>query len=181
VAKRRIEIMLPTDARSLWSFAKRATPDPTTLREKHLAALLAYAQRRLGNRDDAEDVAAEVFGAVYATLHRCPAPDWERAWLFGIARHKVADALKKRRRRAEVPLETITEQAAPLEKDTEMLAFLEALHPEWREALLLKYVEGLSLAEVGRVLGKSEKAVSSLLQRARAAAQQALQVSEEEL
>lgn len=170
--------MMPSSARSLWSLTKRTPPDPALLREKHLAALLAYAQRRLGNRDDAEDAVAEVFGAAYSNLNRCPAPEWERAWLFGIARHKVADALRKRQKRAEVTLDTVAEQQAPLDQYTEVHAFLGTLRPEWREVLLLKYVEELSLAEIGRVLGKSEKAVSSLLQRARAAAQEALKSEE---
>ncbi|MGC4045181.1 MAG: sigma-70 family RNA polymerase sigma factor [Armatimonas sp.] len=171
--------MMPTSARSLWSLTKRVPPDPAVLREKYLAPLLAYTQRRLRNRDDAEDAVAEVFGAAYAALHRCPAPEWERAWLFGIARNKVADALKKRRKRAEVPLDSVAERSTPFVQDSELQEFLETLRPEWREVLLLKYVEGLSLAEIGRVVGKSDKAISSLLQRARAAAQQALSSEEE--
>jgi RNA polymerase sigma-70 factor, ECF subfamily len=54
-----------------------------------------------------------------------------------------------------------------MEKLWEVLA---SLRPEQREVLQLKYMEELSLKEIGQVLGKSEAAVSSLLQRARAAA-----------
>jgi len=42
------------------------------------------------------------------------------------------------------------------------------LHPDQREALLLKYVEGLSAAEVAVTMNRSPSAVNSLLQRARA-------------
>lgn len=165
--------MMRSSARSPWSLTRKAPPDSALLREKYLTSLLAYAQRRLGNRDDAEDAVAEVFGVAYNNLNRCPAPEWERAWLFGIARNKVADTLRKRQKRAEIPLDAVAEHTATL-PDTALHLFLETLRPEWREVLLLKYVEGLSLAEIGRMLGKSEKAVSSMLQRARAAAQEAL-------
>lgn len=44
-----------------------------------------------------------------------------------------------------------------------------ALTPDQRDALLLKYVEGLTMPEIGAVLGKSESAVNSLIHRARTA------------
>jgi len=48
-------------------------------------------------------------------------------------------------------------------------ACLAGLPPEQRYPLILKYMEGLSQAELGRILVKSEKAVESALGRARAA------------
>jgi RNA polymerase sigma factor (sigma-70 family) len=46
---------------------------------------------------------------------------------------------------------------------------LAGLHPDQREALLLKYAEGLSQEETARAMDRSTAAVNSLLQRARAA------------
>lgn len=148
------------------------------LHAAHLNLVFAYAQRRLPTRDDAEDATAETFAAAFQAIRRCPVdPSAQRPWLLGIARRKVADLLRKRyRQRETVFLADLPDRApspesrALRQEDANTLrrAVL-SLTPDQREALLLKYTDGLSLAEVGAVLGKSEAAVSSLLQRARAA------------
>ena len=175
-------------------------PTAETLVRLYGEAVFAYAARRLEGRADAEDVTAETFAAAFASLNRCPlppdrtasngdesgAPDWVRAWLLGIARRKVADACRKRARRRETSLEDLAADAPatlsdrverrpePLllrgEASEALRAAVDGLKPDQREALLLKYVEELSLAEIARIMDRSPQAVSSLLQRARATA-----------
>ena len=176
---------LPTRYAALQRLARvrAAAPTPTELRLRYLDDVLGYAQRRLGTRDEAEDVAVEVFCAAFLAHKKCPtaSPDGSdlvKAWLLGIARHKVLDVLRKRNRRREVSLERVAEQVSHDESDRSTLDALETLRPEWREVLLLKYVEELSLREIGKVMGRSEKSVSSLLQRARAAARETLRESQ---
>ena len=150
------------------------------LRAQFLPLVFAYALRRLASHADAEDAVVETFVALAQQRERCPHdPDAARGWVLGIARRKVIDQLRKQGRQRTTSLSVLVEHALPstseaplltqeaLEKLWEVLA---SLRPEQREVLQLKYMEELSLKEIGQVLGKSEAAVSSLLQRARASA-----------
>lgn len=161
-------------------------PTATALYEQYLDEVYRYVSRRVTRREEAEDVTAEVFGAAFAALPRfrgeCPL----NLWLLGIARRKVADTLRRRRTRSEL-LETelseaeVTrreagnpgegpEAAAQRAETTRLVRGLMAeLKDEQREALLLQYVEELSIAEIAVVMGRSPAAVNSLLQRGRAA------------
>jgi RNA polymerase sigma-70 factor, ECF subfamily len=157
---------------------------PSELPTRYLATVVRYATARLGPGAEAEDVVAEVFAAAFASWKHCPTPaadaaghDPVRAWLFGIARRKVVDALRRRQRHPESDLsETQPSTDSP---ESELLgdevleqlkAILAALPEDQREALRLKYVEELSLVEIGIILKRSPAAVGQLLHRARAAA-----------
>ena len=150
------------------------------LREAHLQTVYGFVRRRLPTRDDAEDTTAETFSAAYTAIAKCPTEEsLHRAWLLGIARKKVADLLRKRYRRKETLMESLPDFPDPAltpetlvlrtEDATQLRRAVLSLTPDQREALLLKYVDGLSLTEIAQLLGKSEAAVSSLLQRARSA------------
>jgi RNA polymerase sigma-70 factor (ECF subfamily) len=170
----------------LWKRATATQPLPSgELHRRYLPAVLRYAAARLGAGPEAEDAAAEVFAAAFGVLHRCPREaateqsDPVRAWLIGIARRKVADVLRRRSRRPEAALDASL--AAPATQGPEasalsaearhtLRAILDALPELQREALRLKYVDELSLVEIGQVLGKSPAAVGQLLHRARQAA-----------
>ncbi|WP_309711580.1 sigma-70 family RNA polymerase sigma factor [Armatimonas sp.] len=178
------QILLGQRLKSLRRPAPAATEIISTrvshLQEAHLATVFAFAQRRLPTRADAEDATAETFSAAFSALSRCPADEsLHRAWLLGIARKKVADILRKRYRRNETLMEVLPERSdsAPTpetlalraEDALQLRRAVLSLTPDQRDALLLKYTDGLSLAEIAQILGKSEAAVSSRLQRARSA------------
>ena len=158
------------------------------LHERYLETVFGYVARRVSPRQEAEDITAEVFAAAFAGLsgYRGNSP---QAWLLGIAQRKIADSLRKRGARRETfasELAVTPEEANALwEKlganapDPQFLlqqqdarqhirALVDALHPDQREALLLQYVEELSIGEIAVVMQRSSHAVNSLLQRARA-------------
>ncbi len=178
-----------------WPWSTRKPRDATAQKESLVArygeALFQYARRRVGSDADAEDIAAETL-AVAVVEGRVPpesltGDDSTRAFLFGVARRKVAQTLRERTRHPEEPLDEalISQKQSPesallqIEHTRQVRAMLTSLPDEWHEVLLLKYVEGLSLTEIAVVLERSEAAVSSLLQRARAAAREKLTESEE--
>lgn len=162
-------------------------PPPTAgeLHRRYLGTVLNYVSARLGPGPEAEDVTAEVFGAAFASLHKCPRQpareehDPARAWLLGIARRKVVDVHRRRKRRPEAALGPELPSAPGNDPEARMLsaeashtlqAILDGLPELQREVLRLKYLEELSLVEIGRVLGKSPGAVGQLLYRARQSA-----------
>lgn len=150
------------------------------LHQRYLADVFAYVARRVPDRHEAEDVTAEVFAAAFVALPGRNRAQGPYPWLLGIARHKVADSLRRRGRQAG-QMGTLTDDLPTASRDLPEAALareergrllrgmLATLPPDQREALLLHYVEGLPQAEVALVLGRSPGAVNSLLQRARAA------------
>ena len=154
------------------------------LYDRHLRDVYRYVSRRIPRREDAEDITAEVFQAAFRCLNRLRDTDNPRVWLFGIARRKVVDHLRRAGRTHEllncdVPESTIgrLESAAGdpaialhrAESRQTIRRLLSNLSEDHREALVLQYVEGLSIAEVAQVMDRSLAATNSLLQRARAA------------
>ena len=161
----------------------RSSPlDAALFHERHLDDVFRYVSRRLARREDAEDVCAEVFAAAFETLPRFRGDVEPKLWLLGIARRKVADALRRQTLRREVELPPDFDLAdaschshpprAALQAETrqKLRDLLANLKDEQREVLLLKYVEELSVEEIAVVMNRSHGAANSLLQRARAAA-----------
>jgi RNA polymerase sigma factor (sigma-70 family) len=102
--------------------------------------------------------------------------DDQRLWLLAVARRKVAGLLRQRYRRAEQPLaesHPVADQEGG-ELHEEVRVAMSALPPPQAEALVLKYVNGLSTEEVSQVIRKSLPATNSLLQRARGALRDAI-------
>jgi len=131
-----------------------------------------FASSQLTRREDAEDVAMEVFAAAFTHFTKMAYVEDQRLWLLAVARKKVANVLRKKYRRAEQPLED--DHAAPEHADATELqetvrTGIRALPRLQAEALVLKYVNGLNTIEVSKVIRKSLPATNSLLQRARAA------------
>ncbi|MCZ7542547.1 MAG: sigma-70 family RNA polymerase sigma factor [Anaerolineae bacterium] len=144
-----------------------------------------YVYYRTGNHQDAEDLTAQVFHRALGHIENYD----ERgvpfsAWLYRIAHNLVANWHRDRSRRNIVPLDEFVPSSHPAEApeaaaerlgDEEML--LEALRrlPEDRQQLLiLKFVDRLSNAEIGEIMGRTEGAVKSLYHRTLAALREEL-------
>jgi RNA polymerase sigma-70 factor, ECF subfamily len=121
--------------------------------------------------ESAEDVASETWLQVVAGLAGFRGgEDAFRGWVFTIARHRAIDSARARSRRRTIPLDE-TEWAARLTapdaadlaldaiSTQAALSLLLALPRDQAEIILLKVVAGLSIAEVARMVGKSEGAV----------------------
>lgn len=135
-----------------------------------------FAHAQVSRREDAEDIVMEVFGAAFRDFNQLRRVENQRHWLLGIARKKVADTYRKQYRRAEQPLSEIDVPISDMPSPTQIAAreALASLPEGQREALTLKYVNGLTTEEVGRVTRRSAAATNSLLQRGREALRQAM-------
>ena len=148
-------------------------PTAHELQARYLAEVLGYVSSFVRPLADAEDVVMEVFQAAFIGLHKLKRKDDPRVWLLGIARRKVANALRLRYRRAETSLlfadGASQDDQRKMEQNALVQEVLAQIPQDQREALVLKYANGLSTREVAAVLGRSEAAANSLLQRAREA------------
>jgi RNA polymerase sigma-70 factor, ECF subfamily len=146
----------------------------------HADAVYAYVRHRLTPRvEHVEDVVHDVFLAALANAQGYRAVSPLRAWLLGIARHKVEDYYRKRLRGPETvtdadeaaaraddgpPIEERIDRSRAVAKTQRILRML----PEaYGLALLWRYWENRSVREIATATGKTEKAIERLLARAR--------------
>jgi RNA polymerase sigma-70 factor (ECF subfamily) len=130
----------------------------------------------LGDPRSADDLTQETFLRAFGALHRFEGRSSVRTWLFGIARHVCADALRSRRRRRLTLVRDIADLEAagpPAAADsvadgvavTDLLARLDT---DRREAFVLTQLLGLSYADAAEVAGCPVGTIRSRVARARA-------------
>lgn len=122
----------------------------------------------LKNRTDTEDVFQNVFLKYMLSDEVFGDREHEKAWLLRVAINACKDYLKSFFRRNEVSLEVMNEmETEVLEDYREVLEAVLSLPEKYKDAIYLHYYEGYTAAEIGRILGKKENAVYSLLSRGR--------------
>jgi RNA polymerase sigma-70 factor, ECF subfamily len=138
-----------------------------------------FVRRRLmPNPALLEDLVQEVMLAAWQNLPTYRGEAGLRAWVLGIARHKIDDYYRKRIRETELPEDEEAVQelsvtplleekidAAALEQKVQ--ATLASLPEGYSLALLWRYRDNLSAREMAGLTGRSEKAIERLLARAR--------------
>ncbi len=155
----------------------KVRPDPgAALLELYDAALpqvYGYLLARCGRRALAEDLTAETFLAAVSACRREPRPTPSTGWLVGIARHKLVDHFRAAEREARGLVAVgETDVTDPWDAHLDALVAHEVLADQsglHRAVLTLRYLDGLSVAEVAGVLGRTLHATEALLVRARAA------------
>lgn len=175
------------DQRLMAAIAAGDEPALRRLMERHLPRVLALAQRILGDADEADDVAQEVFTRVW---RKAGGFDGRRArfstWLYRIAFNLCLD--RKRARRGEwQPLDDKLADGKPGPGELEerrqgrqlLAAALAELPVRHRAALALHYLQELSARESAEVMGLGEKAFESLVLRARRGLRERLEQAEE--
>ena len=171
--------MEPTDPRTDAELLVAARADPEAFGvfyRRHATSLLGFFRRRVATADVAFDLTAETFAAALQALPRYePRPEPAAAWLYGIARNKHSEALRRGRvadlaRRA-LEMEPIVlddDAIERLERDaagTPALAALADLPAEQREAIRARHVEGLEYEEIAARLRCSESVVRKRVSR----------------
>jgi RNA polymerase sigma factor (sigma-70 family) len=156
----------------------------------HAAAMLRFFVRRTFDPEAAVDLLADTFVAAVADRGRFRGRSDEDAvrWLYGIARHRLADFLRhgrverralervgfQRRTLSDPEYERIEELAGLSELRDHVAAGFDGLGEEQREALVLRVLEERSYAEVAAALGVSEQTARARVSRAAAALRRAL-------
>jgi RNA polymerase sigma-70 factor (ECF subfamily) len=170
--------------RPLVEAAQRDPLQFDALYRRYLAQVYSYAYYELGDHHEAEDATERTFLAALANLgrfeERARPADGEgastfRVWLFQIARNAISNQRRGRRRHPQAPLEAAALVADPLDieggatiRDEAAAAWLAVgrLPADRRRAMVLRFVEEMSTAEIAGVLGRSEGAVRVLIHRA---------------
>lgn len=138
----------------------------------HARDILGYALRRTRNPEDAADVVAETFLIAWRRLAEVPLGGEARLWLYGTARHVLANQDRGTRRRDRLTgrLRDELRQQLPVQRTQGGSALLEALAglgEADRELLMLIGWEELTPSQAARALGISPLAARTRLHRAR--------------
>jgi RNA polymerase sigma-70 factor (ECF subfamily) len=121
----------------------------------------SIAWNHLGNRGDAEDAVQETFLKIHRAATTYSGEASFSTWAFRILVNTCYDLLRKRRRRIEeTPIDdTPVERTAPSVDEAKRMTLrklLDELSEQRRTVFTLFEIEGLSHAEIGRILGISE-------------------------
>lgn len=147
------------------------------LYERYLGRIYNYVYYRTGNQSDAEDLTARVF---FRAMHHIT--NYQNrglpfsAWLYRIAHNLVANWHRDNSRRKEIPLEDGLVSGHPsydypesalvkTEERERLLSIIRKLPQDRQQLLILKFVEHMTNAEIGQIMGRTEGAVKSLYHR----------------
>jgi RNA polymerase sigma-70 factor, ECF subfamily len=145
------------------------------LYDRALPQVYGYLLRRCGSTAVAEDLTAETFLAAVAVVRQESPPPLDVGWLIGVARHKLVDHWRRQaREERSLSLAGDAPAAAADPWDARLDAMrarevLDRLGPHHRAALTLRYLDGLTVAQVAAHLGRTLHATEALLVRARIA------------
>jgi len=153
-----------------------AQRDPIRFRELYeinFERVYAYVARRVPDRDEAEDLTADVFHRALASL---PRYEWRgapfAAWLFRIAANAIADRWKHSARerdfydldpQGEAPAEVSLEE---IEQRAQIFRLVDGLPADQRRVIVMRFAEEKSIREIAQEIGRSEGAVKQLQFRA---------------
>lgn len=135
--------------------------------DRHAAAIVNLAYRMVGNRAEAEDLAQETFLAAFKSLSTFRSDSKFSTWLYRIATNKCKDWLRVKRPgqgRHDVDADESLDVHLAEERTPELLLSqqqvameleqaIQRLPPLYREAFILKHVEGLSYEEMEAIVG----------------------------
>lgn len=151
--------------------------------ERHSPGIFRLAYRMTGNEHDAEEVVQETFLKAYRQLHRFESRSSFGTWLHQIACNCSFDLVRARRRHqdrrqteesdgSDPLLRLVTADPGPdrkafsAEVQSKIAAALALLGPGERAAFVLRHFEGMSIEEVGKVLGTRTSATKHSVFRA---------------
>ncbi|HEX7188689.1 MAG TPA: sigma-70 family RNA polymerase sigma factor [Actinomycetes bacterium] len=145
--------------------------------DAYVDSIYRYLYYRVGSHAVAEDLTSETF---LRALRRIDSFTWQGkdigAWFVTIARNLVADHVKSSRFRLEVTTadmldadradEGIEDEVLSRLQNAVLLDAVKALKPEQQECIMLRFLQGLTVAETSDVMGRSEGAIKQLQLRA---------------
>ncbi len=163
------------------------------LLRRYRAPVFNLCLRMLKNRDDAEDVAQDVFIKVFAMLDRYDERYAFRSWLFKIAANQSIDFIRKNRVKLlslDEPVsykgeeierqfpddgDTPEQALASKELGTLLMAVTDELPPHYRSMIVLRHQEQLSYEEIAQIMELPLGTVKARIHRARAMMREKLQ------
>jgi RNA polymerase sigma-70 factor, ECF subfamily len=151
--------------RGLIEAAQRDPRRFAELYELNFERVYAFIARRVRDRDEAEDLTADVFHQALANLSRF---EWRgvpfAAWLFRIAANAIVDKAKRAARARELPTPDDPPQVylEEIESRVRLFRLVDRLPAEQRRVIVMRFAEEKKIREIAHEIGRSEGAVKQL-------------------
>lgn len=140
------------------------------LYESNFERVYAFIARRVHDRDQAQDLTADVFHSALKNLSRF---EWRgapfAAWLFRIAANAIADRGKRAAQLEAIKLREIPQHdhssdadLAEIEHRARLFKLVERLPDDQRRVITLRFAHQKSIAEIASYIGRSEGAIKQL-------------------
>jgi RNA polymerase sigma-70 factor (ECF subfamily) len=151
--------------------------DFEALYRDHLRDVYSYCYYRIGNHHDAEDLTEQTFLQAYRHFERAQRESDGRPlrpWLIRIAHNLAANYHRDKARRPTAALDNVEPPMHPhgtvrvaegRERMRQVMAGLERLNDDRREALIMRFSLGMSNREIARALGRTDGATKVLIHR----------------
>ncbi len=142
-------------------------------------SIKGFVRKRVDKEEDVEEIVQDTIWAVLNSLAGFEFRSSLFSWICSIASRKVVDFYRKKKIKTvlydKAPwMEAVADKALGPEGESikeelkeEIKKAMKGLSEGYREILRLKYIDGRSMREIGKIVKKSEKAVESGLSRAR--------------
>lgn len=162
----------------------------TAVYDAYHTPLYHYIFRRVGDVETARDLTAVTFQRLLQAVQSQSAPNRNlRAWLYRTAHNLVVDHYRRQQHRRHLSLDAaqlVSDSNPSRQAEQQLLAAevrdaLNALTPDQQQVITLKFLAGLTNAEVAEVLAKPVGAVKSLQHRGLAALQRLLAAAQEKV
>ena len=150
--------------------------------------LILYLNGYVHDIHDAEDLMEDTFVKIYAKRPVFSPKYSFKTWLYTIGRNAAIDYLRKERKKYIRSMDELSEIVADktqleyeyLKKEEKIYLFeaMEKLKSDYRQTLYLKYLEGLSNDDIGKIMGKTRRQVENLLYRGKQALRNILEQEE---
>jgi len=138
-------------------------------------AIFRHLYFRLGDRDRAKELTQDVFMRAWQYVSQGKTIEYERAWLYRSAHNAFVNEIRTKKQSQsfdalvegvgfDIPDETAdtSEQA----NHRELLHYLDQLKESYRQVLIMRYIDNLSIIEIAKLLGESETNISMRIKRA---------------
>jgi len=165
-----------TDVQDDDALARLARGDPEVFAElygRYLDRVYGFILIRTGDVQDAQDLTSQTFLAALESINKYDGRGSFGGWLFGIARHKIADHYRRRRDQVSLDDADLLHHPGPSPEDVahtqlqldRVAQALQGLDARQAEAVALRIFGQLDAIEVGQVMGKSQAAAKMLVHR----------------
>jgi len=171
---------VPSDEEIVRRVQKGEKESFSVLVERYENKITRYGRKFLSGGADIQDLTQEIFVKAYVNIQSVDTSKKFSSWLYRVAHNEFVNALKKKKREPflffdvdelfshPVSPETADRKAYQNELEHVLKHCLEALHPKYKEPLILYYFEELSYQEISEVLHIPVATVGVRLGRGRA-------------
>ncbi|MFC1650160.1 RNA polymerase sigma factor SigZ [Candidatus Latescibacterota bacterium] len=155
------------------------TENTETIWKEYHDSLFAFIRSRVEDKITAEDILQDVFVKIHSKIHTLKQRTKLKSWIYQIARNAIIDYYRSHKKMYELPeslpaAEPDNSEKARSDIERSLMPMIRKLPDNYREAMILSEIEGLSQKEVAERLGLSLSGAKARIQRGRKALKEML-------